>query len=223
MGGRREMSRPPWTMVPASCISRPAMMRSKVVLPQPEGPRKVTSSPRSTASPMVSRAVKRPKVLRMPSSLKNGSRMGAAIETGDIALLIGSFRLECRPKKTRPGRGARSSAGLFRLRLAVVTLGPLGENLVPILGRPCEIIFHQPLFIIGGNVIQRFGDAGYREHGEILGEQFHRRRSRQPIHQLARGFDFLGRLQDSGRFEIPAQAFRRKDDVDRRTRFFGGD
>src|SRR6202022_4449880 len=110
--------------------------------------------------PMVSSAVKRPKVLRMPSSFKNGSRVCAAIETGDIALLIGSFLLECRPKKTRPGRGARFSADLFRLRLAVVTFGPLGENLVPILGRPREIVFHQTLFIIGGNVIERLGDAG---------------------------------------------------------------
>src|SRR5438105_5485030 len=207
------MSRPSWTMVPASCVSRPAMMRSKVVLPQPEGPRKVTSSPRSTASPIVSSAVKRPKVLRMPSSLKNGSRIVAAMETGDIALLIGSFLLQCRPKKTRPGRGARFSAGLFRLRLAVVTLGPLGENLVPILGRPREIVFHQSLFVVGRNVIKRLGDAGNGQHGEILGEQFHRRRRCQPIHQLARGFDLLGRLQDAGGFEIPAQAFRWKDDV----------
>ena len=45
----REMSRPACTMRPAVCTSSPAMMRSSVVLPQPEGPRKQTSSPGCTA------------------------------------------------------------------------------------------------------------------------------------------------------------------------------
>ena len=39
------MSRPAWKMPPAVCVSSPAMMRSRVVLPQPEGPRKQTNSP----------------------------------------------------------------------------------------------------------------------------------------------------------------------------------
>jgi hypothetical protein len=43
----------------------------------------------------------------MPSSLKNGSRVCAAIETGDIALLIGSFLLSASQKKRAPV-GARA-------------------------------------------------------------------------------------------------------------------
>ena len=54
------MSRPAWKMLPAVCVSRPAMMRSRVVLPQPEGPRKQTNSPSAISSEMSSRAVKPP-------------------------------------------------------------------------------------------------------------------------------------------------------------------
>ena len=39
------MSLPPTTMLPAVGSSKPATMRSTVVLPQPDGPRKETNSP----------------------------------------------------------------------------------------------------------------------------------------------------------------------------------
>ena len=45
----RVRSRPATEMVPVSGVSRPAMMRSNVVLPQPEGPSSDTNSPRLTA------------------------------------------------------------------------------------------------------------------------------------------------------------------------------
>jgi hypothetical protein len=59
-GGRAEMSRPPCSTVPAVWMSSPAMARSSVVLPQPEGPRKQTNSPSKTSSEMSSSAVKSP-------------------------------------------------------------------------------------------------------------------------------------------------------------------
>src|SRR5580765_2373700 len=62
------MSRPACSMRPAVCVSRPAMMRSKVVLPQPDGPRKQTNSPRSIARWMSRSAWKPPNDFRMPSS-----------------------------------------------------------------------------------------------------------------------------------------------------------
>ena len=49
-GGSTEMSRSPWWMLPAVRVSSPAMMRSKVVMPQPDGPRKLTNSPFSIDS-----------------------------------------------------------------------------------------------------------------------------------------------------------------------------
>src|SRR5436189_5043743 len=62
------MSRPPCQIDPAVCSSRPAMMRSSVVLPHPEGPRKQTNSPCATSSRMSRSALKAPKSLRIPSS-----------------------------------------------------------------------------------------------------------------------------------------------------------
>src|SRR5689334_745358 len=50
-------------MVPASGQSRPAMMRSSVVLPEPEGPSKASNSPLSTRRSTLSSAAKSPKRL----------------------------------------------------------------------------------------------------------------------------------------------------------------
>ena len=44
-GGRAVMSRPPSRICPSDGISKPAIMRSVVVLPQPDGPRNVMNSP----------------------------------------------------------------------------------------------------------------------------------------------------------------------------------
>src|ERR671923_1451235 len=64
------MSRPFCTMRPPLCRSRPAMMRRSVVLPQPEGPRKQTSSPCATERLTSRRATKPPKVLQTPSTAR---------------------------------------------------------------------------------------------------------------------------------------------------------
>ena len=45
LGFSRVTSLPPMTMLPAVGSSKPATMRSTVVLPQPDGPRKETNSP----------------------------------------------------------------------------------------------------------------------------------------------------------------------------------
>ena len=44
-GGSNEISIFFWITDPEVCVSNPAIHRSKVVLPQPEGPRKQTNSP----------------------------------------------------------------------------------------------------------------------------------------------------------------------------------
>src|SRR3954468_2316121 len=46
--GAENMVRPPIWMLPPEGVSRPAMARNVVVLPQPEGPSRVTCSPRAT-------------------------------------------------------------------------------------------------------------------------------------------------------------------------------
>jgi hypothetical protein len=50
-------SRPPIRMRPSLAISSPAMRRSVVVLPQPEGPSRVTSVPVSIVNETASTAV----------------------------------------------------------------------------------------------------------------------------------------------------------------------
>ena len=49
-GGSAEMSAPACSIVPEVWMSSPAMARSNVVLPQPDGPRKQTNSPSSMSS-----------------------------------------------------------------------------------------------------------------------------------------------------------------------------
>ncbi len=53
----RVTSRPPMRIWPSLAISRPAIMRSVVVLPQPDGPRSVTSRPGSIVNDTSSTAV----------------------------------------------------------------------------------------------------------------------------------------------------------------------
>ena len=59
------MSRPPISTRPAVCVASPAMMRSSVVLPQPDGPSSATSSPSATVSETLSSAMVAPN--RMPT------------------------------------------------------------------------------------------------------------------------------------------------------------
>jgi hypothetical protein len=54
---RRVTSRPPIRIWPSLAISSPAMRRNVVVLPQPEGPSRVTSLPGSIVNETVSTAV----------------------------------------------------------------------------------------------------------------------------------------------------------------------
>jgi hypothetical protein len=69
-GGRAEMSRPAWWIAPAVWMSRPAMARRSVVLPQPEGPRKHTNSPSCTSSEMSWSATNSPNFFTSPRTRK---------------------------------------------------------------------------------------------------------------------------------------------------------
>ena len=62
------MSVPSRTIVPAVGGSKPAIIRSVVVLPQPDGPRNETNSPRSAARLKSSTATVGPKCFCTPLS-----------------------------------------------------------------------------------------------------------------------------------------------------------
>src|SRR6266571_6728624 len=73
-GGVPAMSRPSSRISPASGRSNPAIMRSSVVFPQPEGPSRVKNSPASIAMLTLSTAVSAPK--RRVTFLISRSAMG---------------------------------------------------------------------------------------------------------------------------------------------------
>src|SRR5262245_27777552 len=81
-------TRPRRAISPASGCSRPATRRSVVVLPQPLGPRRVNTSPRSTASDARSTAGVAPNSLLTPSRTRTVSRgSDSAATTRRSALL----------------------------------------------------------------------------------------------------------------------------------------
>ena len=70
-GGLRVMSSPSTVILPAVGISNPAIMRRVVVLPQPDGPRNETNSPRSAARLKSATAATSPKRFWTPVSSRN--------------------------------------------------------------------------------------------------------------------------------------------------------
>src|SRR5688500_19002455 len=86
------MSRPFWITRPRVCVSRPAMIRSSVVLPQPEGPSRQTNSPCATERLTPRSATKAPKCFSTPSTLSASLRFGfcviALVPFGEDAVAV---------------------------------------------------------------------------------------------------------------------------------------
>src|SRR5258707_4706079 len=78
LAGSRVMSAPATVIWPASASSSPASSRSVVVLPQPDGPSKATSSPACTVRSSPSRATTRP-YLRLSPSIRTSTAVLAAL------------------------------------------------------------------------------------------------------------------------------------------------
>src|SRR5438093_10763730 len=140
------MSRPPCTIVPSSCVSRPAMMRKSVVLPQPDGPRKIISLLCSTARATPESAVNFPNRLVIPESLRYGSSeetagavtaCPAGSRNSALCMFVvpaprfrgGAAGTRCLSHTTLDSRLGGNDGLFLRRRLGVVTLGPLGQNL----------------------------------------------------------------------------------------------
>src|SRR5829696_3996364 len=98
---RPSTTRSPIRMLPPLGSSSPAIIRKVVVLPQPEGPSSVSSSPSAAVSVAPSTATKAPKLLERLSSAMSGTGYSSASadaehplhvfkeEVGLIKLLIG--------------------------------------------------------------------------------------------------------------------------------------
>src|SRR5918995_1723256 len=95
-GGTPVMSWPSIRMRPVSGVSKPAIIRSKVVLPQPEPPKRANSSPRRMSRSTPSTAVIAPKRLATPamltigSAFKSSSRLHHGPQPGALARLLGA-------------------------------------------------------------------------------------------------------------------------------------
>src|SRR3954470_16532576 len=95
-GGRRPTSRPLISTCPAVGSTKPAMIRSVVVLPQPEGPSSVRNSPSCTARSSAASASASPYRLSTPSSTTFGrgvagefaSPADGAVPALDIGCLV---------------------------------------------------------------------------------------------------------------------------------------
>src|SRR6266568_7567784 len=98
-GGRCDTSRPAISIMPSSCGSRPAMARSSVVLPQPDGPRKQTNSPLVISSEIFESAVKRPNRLLRSRMRRNvaGADPLRPDDTGLAGFLINPCPLPYKP------------------------------------------------------------------------------------------------------------------------------
>src|SRR5947199_7860106 len=109
-GSRFVMSRSPTEIEPPSTVSRPAIIRNNVVLPQPDGPTSTMNSPLSIVRLIPSTAVTPPgKVLRTP--------LKTIVLTAPVLLLA----LECHEgRRLRVGR-APSDERVAGLRIEEVT------------------------------------------------------------------------------------------------------
>src|ERR1700674_1617045 len=99
----------------------------------------------------------------MPSSLTKGSPGVTASESP----------VTQKQRASRSG-GARLARLLLRFGLRVVTLGPLGENPLAVLGRPGEVVLHQQLLVIRGHIRERLGHTRNRDDRVIRGVELAR-------------------------------------------------
>src|SRR5712692_2067879 len=93
LGGKWPTASPSTSTRPAVGERNPPMMRSRVVLPQPLGPRSATSSPARTSRSTASTTVTSPKRWVMPSSRRTWPRRPAApaARTSRLAPAIGGI------------------------------------------------------------------------------------------------------------------------------------
>ena len=92
LGFSRVMSLPPTTILPEVGSSKPATMRSTVVLPQPDGPRKETNSPAPTSRLKSWTTVVGPKDLRTCWIERKGSAMAFGFLSSGGSPICGAKR-----------------------------------------------------------------------------------------------------------------------------------
>src|SRR5437667_3990809 len=234
-GGSRVTSRPPISIEPASCTSRPAITRSSVVLPQPEGPRKHTSLPLSTSSETSSNAVKAPKRLVMPCTLRWMGRVAAEAVAGSIrepsrclpapanwpgsagsSAPLAPALADGWVPGTSPGMttGSDPTALILRRRLRLVALRPFGQHAGAVVRHLLEVDLGHPPLGIRRIVLRRVLDLRMRNDGVVLGVELVGGLGHGPVRDLLGGVRLLRSLDDGQGLHVPADALRGRDDLD---------
>src|SRR6266567_3963665 len=191
-GGRAEMSRPACSMRPLVWMSRPAIARSRVVLPHPDGPRKQTNSPSWISSEMSARAV------NAPNCLVRRSMRRYALTSASPS----------------PSRGARPL--LLGLGLRAVALLPLGEDLRAVQRRPLEVVLDHVLQHVAGDELDGLRHLGDGDHRVSLVVELHGLLAHRPVHERPGRLEVLRSLDDGRGLHVPAGALGREDDIDGR-------
>src|SRR6185312_16710871 len=200
--GTRIRSRPSSVIVASSGVSSPAMIRKSVVLPQPDGPRKQTNSPSSTARLTPSSAVTAPKRLRMPASVRN---------------IVKGCRSR-RPARAGVARAPQRARGC-RDRSALDRALPLGKNLVLVAGRGIEVHLVENRRHVGGKarLQYRLGGlgAGHRRHFRALAVELRRIEREEPVEEPLRVGLVLRGLHQHRHLDLVARALGGNHELDR--------
>src|ERR671913_451799 len=142
------------------------MALSKVVLPQPDGPRKQTNSPRRTSRLMSLRAAKEPNRFHRPWTLRNADP-GPCADT--VENKAGSACL---------------MRSVLRRRLRLVALRPLGQDAIAVVRHPAEIVLDHGLLCASWIVRRQVLHIRMRHEGVGLRIKLVRLLGRAPVGDL---------------------------------------
>src|SRR3954469_1333250 len=156
-GLSRVTSLPAIWMAPPDGSSKPATILSTVVLPQPEGPRNETNSPRATSRLKSCTTVVVAKVLRTLRMLRKVSAMVGSGSIRSVRRARGEAGKQLDHRHAAPGDGEGDDGKRCRL------IGAVGPDVLQIgpEGRPVERARHGELADDDGE-----GEEGARQHGD---------------------------------------------------------
>src|SRR5438045_4022945 len=116
----------------------------------------------------------------------------------------------------RAGPLMTTSPSVLRRGLRLVALRPFGEDAVAVLGHPGEVVLTHRWPGVGRIIRRKILHRRFGHERIVLRVEFARRLARAPVCDLLGDFEVLRALDDAGRLHVPAGAFLRQDDVDRR-------
>src|SRR5687768_10800866 len=183
-------------MSAASGTSSPAMMRSNVVLPQPDGPRKQMNSPLATSRPTSSTARTPANDFETPRSdryTSNPLRTGCVSGCDDAT----------RRRRAASIRRASSASALDALL-------PVVDDAILVLRRRIEVhLVEHGRHVRGQARLQHGlgrGRAGHRRHLRALAIELRRIERQQPVEEHLRVLLVLRRLHQRADFHLVARA-----------------